>query len=154
MIVIGIIGILGAMGVIGGKEATNIAKVTNIVDGFTKIESLMISYYSYNQATSDAGNTNLDNLIDGIQAQIKDPALITDDSTPVARKYTISIITGTPEKWWLAYTLDENDVTTLGPILKTRATQMGFKSATAATQGSTEIAAYDGTTATIYMQVH
>ena len=155
LIVIGIIGILGTMGVIGGTEATNIAKVTNIVDGFKKIESVMLGYYSYNYSTSDAGATDIDNLIAGVKAQIRDADnTLTADSTTVARKYTISIVTGTPEKWWLAYKLDDSDIATLGPILKTRAAQMGFKSATEAAQGQTEIAAYEGTTDTIYMQVH
>ncbi len=156
LIVIGIIGILGTMGVIGGTEATNIAKVTNIVDGFKKIESVMLGYYSYNYTTSDAGTTVLDDLVSGVKAQIRDADnTLTTDSTTVARKYTIILDqTATPEKWWLAYKLDTADVTTLGPILKTRATQMGFKSATEAAQGQTEIAAYEGTTDTIYMQVH
>ena len=157
LIVIGIIGILGTMGVIGGTEATNIAKVTNIVDGFKKIESVMLGYYSYNYTTSDAGATVLDDLVKGVKAQIRDADnTLTADSTTAERKYTIIInqTTGSPETWWLAYKLDATDIPTLGPILKTRATQMGFKSATEVAQGQTEIAAYEGTTDTIYMQVH
>lgn len=159
LIVIGIIGILGTMGVIGGTEATNIAKVTNIIDGFKKIESVMLGYYSYNYSTSDAGTTAIDDLIKGVKAQIRDADnTLTADSTPVARKYTIILeqTTGSPEKWYLAYKLDTVDVTTLGPILKTRATQMGFKKSVAGANAGepTTYEAYDGTTDTIYMQVH
>ncbi len=157
MIVIGIIGILGAMGVIGGTEATNIAKVTNIVDGFKKIESVMLGYYSYNYTTSDAGATTLDDLVKGVKAHIRDADnTLTADSTPVARKYTIIInqTQGSPEKWYLAYKLDESDKATLGPILKTRAAQMGFKKGAVQENVLTANEAYDGTEDTIYMQVH
>jgi len=157
LIVIGIIGILGTMGVIGGTEATNIAKVTNIVDGFKKIESVMLGYYSYNYSTSDAGATDIDNLIAGVKAQIRDADnTLTTDSTPVARKYTIIINqeTGKPESWYLAYKLDDSDKATLGPILKTRAAQMGFLDGSVSENKLTTTTAYAGTADTLYMKVH
>lgn len=74
LIVIGIIGILGAMGMIGGKEATNMAKAANIVDGFKKIEAVMTVYYGDNYASSDAGKTAVADLVAGVQAHVKDGA--------------------------------------------------------------------------------
>ena len=156
LIVIGIIGILGAMGVIGGTEATNVAKATNIVDGFKKIEAVMTMYYGDNYAKSDAGSTVLNDLIAGVKAHIKDAdETITDNSTPVARKYTIVLeqVANKPEKWWLAYTLAEEEVETLGPILKTKNARMKFKKA-ATSEGTTTYSDYDGAQATVYMQVH
>ncbi|MBQ7170399.1 MAG: prepilin-type N-terminal cleavage/methylation domain-containing protein [Synergistaceae bacterium] len=156
LIVIGIIGILGAMGMIGGTEATNIAKVTKIIDGFKKIEAVMTMYYADNYAVSDAGTTDIADLIAGVKAHIKDAdETLTANATPVAGKYTISMVqtAGTPEKWYLAYTLDTDSVTTLGPILKTKNGSMGFKKGTTS-EGTTTYSDYDGATATVYMQVH
>ena len=155
LIVIGIIGILGAMGMIGGKEATNMAKATNIVDGFKKIEAVMTVYYGDNYASADAGTTAKADLVAGVKAHIKNGAdTITDNETPAVRKYTIIVDqkANTPEKWWFAYKIAEEEVTTLGPILKTKNALMKFKKATTS-EGTTTYSAYDGESDTVYMQV-
>ena len=132
LIVIGIIGILSAMGVVGGSEANNIANANKIIEEFKIISAAMNMYYADNRSTADTVS-DVKDIKDGLAPYVKSTTMITDDTTAVVGKYTISIVTG---QWWLQYKLPEAN-SKVAKILANKAETEGLK-ATAAETGGTE----------------
>lgn len=171
LIVIAVIGILGAMGFMGGQEANNIATATKIVEDLNLISAAMNMYYADNKAACDAGKDSLGDdagnltaasIKAGIKPYLKSDALIADqNTTDLEGKYQIQI-SETDNTWWLMYTIPANNVIKVGGILKNKAAQQGLKKeatystttpAAGETPASTTYNLYDGTAATVYMQV-
>lgn len=171
LIVIAVIGILGAMGFMGGQEANNIATATKIAEDLNLISAAMNMYYADNKAACDAGKESLNDdagelkassIKAGIKPYLKSAALIADetDTENLEGKYQIQI---SNNAWWLMYTIPANNVIKVGGILKNKAAQQGLKksaSYSTTTPGAQEsdpstttYNLYDGTAATVYMQV-
>ena len=139
LIVIGVIGILSAMTMMGGPEMNNIATANKIVKDFNVIASAMNMYYADNSteagnlATGGEGTTGEAKIKAGIAPYMKSGAadyIIAASGASNVGKYLITIDAN--KGWWLTYTLPDAD-TDIGKILKNKAKQEDFRSATTST---------------------
>ena len=156
LVVIGVMGILSSTAMIAGQQATDAARATNIADGLEKAASAMMMFYSDN-AENIAVNGIVDavaegkiakaDLLAGTNAYLKSTSQLVD--TAAAGKYAITIDGTAPaQTWWIVYTLPDNDLTGVGPIMKNKASRLGLMKAATSTTSD-----YDGTQAAIYMKV-
>ena len=162
LIVIGIIGILSSIAMVSGSGATDVARVTKIVEGFQSISAAMNMYYADNATACDRGKhikddgkdeeLTAEHILEGIKYYLKDTNSVAAPASVSAAevgKYSISINVGTGKdnSWWLIYTLN-SDSSSVGDILKSRAAALGLKKEVTESKGDDEseatIHAYDG----------
>ena len=172
LIVIGIIGTLGAMAMIGGQEATDAAKATNILDNMEKASAAMMAYYADNSDAIDKEGTKAADVAKGASAYLKNDVLTSVTSTTLtdSGKYMVIVTDATSSaKWWIAYKLPKTDGN-VGKVLANRAARFQLKDKAEAIpevaeqgtegqegyvahQDEQPIGVYKGTTDTVFMLV-
>ena len=143
LIVLAIIGILSSIAMVSGSGATDVARVTKIVEGFQSVSAAMMMYYSDNATASDRGmyikedgseeKLTAKHIVDGIKYYLKDTSSVSE--TEAVGKYSISVkntATGDDNSWWLTYKLPAAN-STVGNILQSRALALGLKKEITAT---------------------
>ena len=153
LVVIGVMGIMSSMAMIAGQQTTDAARATNIADNLEKAAAAMMMYYSDNadviavEGVKDDGSIKASDVLAGTNAYLKSTSQLVD--TAAAGKYAITIDGTAPaQTWWIVYTLPDNDLTGVGPIMKNKASRLGLMKAATSTTSD-----YDGTQAAIYMKV-
>ena len=151
LVVIGVMGILSSLAMIGGQEATNAARATNIADGLEKAASAMMMYYADNADTINEKGTTVAKVIAGANAYLKTQLV----ATATAGKYSVvlsaendpededSNATAAAANWYVVYKFLDTD-TALQKIIANKATRMDLYQVTDA--GAVQATAYDGTT--------
>ena len=149
IIVIGIIGMLSSMMMVSGTEAQRAARATKIIEGFNSLSAAMMMLYNEDPISADK-ITQPAKIVAGTQKYIKnEDALISSSGTsnPKPGTYSVEIKDDT---WWLKYTLT-SATGSINDLLAKKAKEFGLKKAANATPSAA--ATYDGTAATIYMNV-
>lgn len=160
-------GSLGAMAMIGGQEAANAAKATNIADNLEKISVAMMAFYGDNVESIDRCGTTTDLLTKATQAYLKKGMIATNSAANTASAtegaYSVFVTadgdgkpnaTNAKAKWYTAYTLlhgsTEPGDGQLSQILASKADRLQLKASAAA--NATAYVAGE-TVTTVYMLV-
>ncbi|MBQ3394909.1 MAG: prepilin-type N-terminal cleavage/methylation domain-containing protein [Synergistaceae bacterium] len=142
LVVLTVIGILSTMFTISGREASNIAQASKIVENFQIISAAMNMYYSDNTYACNLAEKDDDNdvdvvteakLLEALKGYLKSTTNIEAAATsPADSKFNITFNDG---KWWLTYTLPATSVK-IAQILANKALQEGFVSGNDKTAGT------------------
>ena len=141
LVVIGVMGILSSLAMIGGQEATNATRATNIADGLEKAASAMMMYYSDNADSINESGTTAEKVRTGANAYLK-TALV---ETATAGKYSVVVSEESKAEasWYVVYKFLDTD-TALQKIIANKATRMDLYQVNES--GVVQATAYDGTT--------
>ena len=132
LVVIGVMGILSSLAMVGGQEATNAARATNIADGLEKAASAMMMYYSDNSDVINKSGATAADITKGANAYLK--TKLSTETTPAAGDYFVALSgSGADAQWFIAYKFLPTD-TALKAIIANKATRMSLKNRPAAVE--------------------
>ena len=166
LVVIGVMGIMSSLAMVGGQQATDAARATNIADGLEKAASAMMMYYADNADEINKSGTTAADVIKGANAYLK-TTLVDTAETDKAGRYSVELSAANDPKakWYVTYTFLDTDGS-LKAILANKATRMQLKDKAADVpaveanedegidaQDAQPVAAYDGSTNVVYMLV-
>ncbi|MBQ9433586.1 MAG: type II secretion system protein [Synergistaceae bacterium] len=156
LVVIGVMGLMGSLAMVGGQQATDAARATNIADNLEKAASAMMMFYSDQADTINTSGITAANLATGASAYLK--TALEDEAAENTYFVAVSAESNATAKWYVGYKFNTND-TAPRLILANKAERMGLYSLT--TGESPAYAKYAATTAgnattcpdTVYMLV-
>ena len=168
LVVIGVMGIMSSLAMVGGQQATDAARATNIADGLEKAASAMMMYYADNANEINEKGTTADDVITGANAYLK-TKLVATTETNKAGKYSVELSAANDAKanWYVTYTFLDTDAS-LKLMLANKATRMQLKDKAVGSEAVADdpdttdvdeskpavtVDPYDGTTDTVYMLV-
>ena len=137
LVVIAVMGILSSMAAIGGQEATNAARATNIVDGLEKAATAVMMYYNDNAediarngvAVDDDNGTASNRVATGASAYLKSTFTLEDYETETTGgSYCVSVSAEDDPNatWWVGYTFLDADGS-LKAIIRNKVSRLGLK---------------------------
>ncbi len=126
LVVIGVMGLMGSLAMVGGQQATDAARATNIADNLEKAASAMMMYYADDAETINAGGVTAENLAKGASVYLK-TALA---SAAAVNTYFVAVSeeSKADAKWYVGYKFNESD-TAPRAMLANKATRMDLYSA-------------------------
>ena len=132
LVVIGVMGILSSLAMVGGQEATNAARATNIADGLEKGASAMMMYYADNANDINKSGTTAAAITTGANAYLKTKLSTAESSAVTAGDYFVALSgSGADAQWFIAYKFLPTD-TAIKAIIANKATRMSLKNRPAA----------------------
>ena len=144
LVVIGVMGILSSLAMIGGQEATNAARATNIADGLEKAASAMMMYYADNADSINESGTTAEKVKDGANAYLKTKLVAATEESKAGKYWVVlSEESAAGASWYVVYKFLDTD-TALQKIIANKATRMDLYQVN--DSGAVQTAAYDGTT--------
>ena len=157
LVVIGVMGILSSLAMVGGQEATNAARATNIADNLEKAASAMMMYYSDNADSINKSGTTAAAVATGASAYLKNALLEAAGENTDVYFVALSEANNASAQWYVGYKFQDAD-DALKAIIANKATRMQLNDKTADVPASGSdpakpVAAYDGTTDIVYMLV-
>ena len=131
LVVIGVMGILSSLAMVGGQEATNAARATNIADGLEKAASAMMMYYSDNADKINDEGAEAAAITTGANAYLKTKLA---DSAANGKYYVVlsSATKAANAKWYVAYQFLATD-DALKAMIANKATRMQLFDASSVT---------------------
>ena len=138
LVVIGVMGLMGSMAMVGGQEATNAARATNIADGLEKAATAMMMYYSDNAEDINENGTTAAKIIAGANAYLKTQLAATDAANKKG-KYSVALSAESTAgaQWFVTYTFLDTD-TSLKAMLANKAVRMQLNASSTAVEDDAE----------------
>ena len=151
LVVIGVMGLLSSLAMVGGQEATNAARATNIADNLEKAASAMMMYYADNSEAINASGATVDDIATGASAYLK-TALAKVETGDNTYFPAVSAASTAGAKWYIGYKFQETD-SALKAIIANKATRMGLYSTKTGTSDTKYASGADGYPDIVYMLV-